>query len=760
MKSRWGLGGRKKAYYLIFLSYLLILFVPIVGSVFLHLYNVHLVREQSEDMAQRMLDGIRDRIDSYMNGIWQMNLIAAQLDSVNDMLAMREATESEEAYGLYQVVRELEMFYSFDQSLEDLFVYFTKNNKMAGRNGNLTLDLYAQMYLENAEEGEALRKYFRTSHYQQCIRLTAADGRNRLLCVLSDLSALGIDEPRYTVGAVVGEEHLKDLLQSVGWMEGTISIVQDRDDNVLCGTADYEFLQKISGIFHADDTDNQYQTLEMDGVEYAAMAKVSEQSGWKYTILTPVSVIEQGADRMRRYYFLMLFGCTIVGCMVAGAVSRRQFRPVKAMQELLNQFSHASGGKMPKGKESYHWLQEQVDRFFEERINTMTILRQDRRELKNYYLLRLLENSYTEDMDENLKNCQIVFEYPYYAVIQLFPAESAARAEEESLMLFVIKNIFSELLESGGDMRVYMVHVGKRVAGIINLQNPGSMDQLYDHIYRAQELIEENFQQKIAALVSDCYGSRMEIFKAYQDSCELEEYLPFSEDLVLCSKDIQDLGKTYHYNAELDQKLLNAVKAGNEELAEEQLVLILNPYDMGKISLNVYRCLVFDIWRTISRAAEESGSSDAAAQYSLEEELFADVSPGRIKEKFTEQIRQICRRIQQAQKEGGRDKELSRKVQAYILEHFRDPDLNVSQIGLQFHLTPSYLSSLYKKQTGGSLLEYLNQARLAEAERLLKQGFSVTETAKQAGFRDSTYLIRVYKKKNGITPGQKKTILQ
>ena len=759
MKSRWGLGGRKKAYCLIFLSYLLILFVPIVGSVFLHLYNVHLVREQSEDMAQRMLDGIRDRIDSYMNSIWQMNLIAAQLDSVNDMLAMREASESEEAYGLYQVVRELEMFYSFDQSLEDLFVYFTKNNKMAGRNGNLTLDLYAQMYLENAEEGEALRNYFRTSHYQQCIRLTAADGRTRLLCVLSDLSALGIDEPRYTAGAVVGEEHLKDLLLSVGWMEGTISIVQDRDDNVLWGTADYEFLQKISGIFRADDTGNQYQTLEMDGVEYAAMAKVSEQSGWKYTILTPVSVIEQGADRMRRYYFLMLFGCTIVGCMVAGAVSRRQFRPVKAMQELLSKFGHPLGEKIPEGKDSYHWLQEQVDNFFEERVNTMTILRQDRRELKNYYLLRLLENSYTEDMDENLKKCQIVFEYPYYAVIQLFPAEPAVNEEEESLLLFVIKNIFTELLESDGGALVYMVHVGKRVAGIVNLQHERDMDRMYDQIYRAQEVVEENFQQKVAALVSGCYGSRTEIFKAYQDSCELEEYLPFSDDLVLCSKDIQDLGNTYHYNAELDQKLLNAIRAGDEKNAEEQLVLILNQYDLGKISLNVYRCLVFDIWRTVARAAEESGSSDMAAHYSLTEELFADISPGRMKEAFTDLIRQICQNIQKAQREGGRDKELSRKIREYIQTNFSNPDLNVSQIGLQFHMTPSYLSSLYKKQTGGSLLEYLNQTRLAEAERLLKLDLSVAEVARQAGFRDSTYLIRVYKKKNGITPGQKKTLL-
>ena len=71
-------------------------------------------------------------------------------------------------------------------------------------------------------------------------------------------------------------------------------------------------------------------------------------------------------------------------------------------------------------------------------------------------------------------------------------------------------------------------------------------------------------------------------------------------------------------------------------------------------------------------------------------------------------------------------------------------------------MTPSYLSAIYKKETGTSLLEFINQARLDEAERLLEQGMTVAEVAEKAGFRDSTYLIRVFKKKRGVTPGQKK----
>lgn len=113
-------------------------------------------------------------------------------------------------------------------------------------------------------------------------------------------------------------------------------------------------------------------------------------------------------------------------------------------------------------------------------------------------------------------------------------------------------------------------------------------------------------------------------------------------------------------------------------------------------------------------------------------------------------------KILEMQKETQEDKKLSHEVENYILENYGDPDLNISILGQEFHMTPAYLSAIYKKQTGKSLLDFINQIRVEKAEALLIEGRSVVETAQIAGFRDSGTFIRVFKKKRGVTPGQLK----
>ena len=112
------------------------------------------------------------------------------------------------------------------------------------------------------------------------------------------------------------------------------------------------------------------------------------------------------------------------------------------------------------------------------------------------------------------------------------------------------------------------------------------------------------------------------------------------------------------------------------------------------------------------------------------------------------------RRILEMKKETDQDKSLSRKIETYIQENFQDPDLNISITSQHFGITPAYLSSIYKKQTGKSLLDYINTLRIDHARELLEQGLSVVEVAPMAGFRDSGSFIRAFKKKNGVTPGQ------
>ncbi len=125
-----------------------------------------------------------------------------------------------------------------------------------------------------------------------------------------------------------------------------------------------------------------------------------------------------------------------------------------------------------------------------------------------------------------------------------------------------------------------------------------------------------------------------------------------------------------------------------------------------------------------------------------------------LKQRFGVLLDQICEKILEMKKETDQDKSLSRKIETYIQENFQDPDLNISITSQHFGITPAYLSSIYKKQTGKSLLDYINTLRIDHARELLEQGLSVVEVAPMAGFRDSGSFIRAFKKKTGVTPGQ------
>ena len=99
---------------------------------------------------------------------------------------------------------------------------------------------------------------------------------------------------------------------------------------------------------------------------------------------------------------------------------------------------------------------------------------------------------------------------------------------------------------------------------------------------------------------------------------------------------------------------------------------------------------------------------------------------------------------------------LCQEVLEYIRTNYSNPDLNISMTGQHFRMTPAYLSSIFRRETGESLLKVITMTRVREAEKLLKEGASVVEAGEKVGFRDSSTFIRTFKKYTGVTPGQVK----
>lgn len=95
-----------------------------------------------------------------------------------------------------------------------------------------------------------------------------------------------------------------------------------------------------------------------------------------------------------------------------------------------------------------------------------------------------------------------------------------------------------------------------------------------------------------------------------------------------------------------------------------------------------------------------------------------------------------------------------REIKDYI-------DLNYTQkitldnLAQQFFINKFYLTRLFKEQFGISVNNYLLQVRTTQAKQLLRfTDLSIEQISQKCGMEDANYFSRMFKKIEGITPGE------
>ena len=93
---------------------------------------------------------------------------------------------------------------------------------------------------------------------------------------------------------------------------------------------------------------------------------------------------------------------------------------------------------------------------------------------------------------------------------------------------------------------------------------------------------------------------------------------------------------------------------------------------------------------------------------------------------------------------------LTRYLQAHLAE-----ELSLSVLAEQFHLSPQYISQLFKSEIGVNFLAYLTNIRMEQAKKLLlTTSLSIADVAQQSGYGDYRVFTKVFRKSEGITPSQ------
>jgi two-component system response regulator YesN len=89
-----------------------------------------------------------------------------------------------------------------------------------------------------------------------------------------------------------------------------------------------------------------------------------------------------------------------------------------------------------------------------------------------------------------------------------------------------------------------------------------------------------------------------------------------------------------------------------------------------------------------------------------------------------------------------------------LVENEIDQEMTLHAVADRLYVNSSYLSRLFKQETGKAFSTYVLERKMERAKAILQEGARVYDAAAGVGYRDVSYFTRVFRKYWGVTPGE------
>lgn len=220
-------------------------------------------------------------------------------------------------------------------------------------------------------------------------------------------------------------------------------------------------------------------------------------------------------------------------------------------------------------------------------------------------------------------------------------------------------------------------------------------------------------------------------------------------------KDKNKENQNNRYPIEKEKQLISMVKSCNNEGARVILNQLLGHiYFNNGNNFDIVKSKSIELMAVLARAAIEIGA-DLEIIFGLEYMLYEDISNVKDINELSIGLTKILDRFIESTFLIGnvKNKDIIYKAMNYIRNNYYNKDITLNDVADEVGLSNSYFSKLFKESVGTSYTDYLNKVRVAASKELLKKDITISEIAQAVGFNDQSYFSKVFKKIEGVTPG-------
>lgn len=375
--------------------------------------------------------------------------------------------------------------------------------------------------------------------------------------------------------------------------------------------------------------------------------------------------------------------------------------------------------------------------------------------LREGFLSDLMDSAIPEDQFENYtKEYGITLTGPLYVVAVVHTSRSQA---PEGISVRLLRMSVRQLLENSPTAYPsrYMFSYRDNTVILAQLESEKEIAAWTDELDRFCKYAKRSCNAVVSVGIGHAVDKVTEIPSSYGSAREAVSYRAlYGAGNAINIAEI-DPGESRYDIQENDKihQMLKQVKMGSEEQLAQTIEAYISSLQEAGLNMQTLGIALMELVTSIYRFmnANEVDPSAIMKEKDIYTKLIQMESMDAIKKWLLETSFQIREQVQGQRtiKTGS----FVGKAKAYVQENFSNPDLSIDMVCSELGVSSAYFSTVFKKETGKTFLNYLTECRMTEAERLLIMEDEKTYIiAEKVGYSDPGYFSYVFKKWFGVSP--------
>lgn len=387
--------------------------------------------------------------------------------------------------------------------------------------------------------------------------------------------------------------------------------------------------------------------------------------------------------------------------------------------------------------------------------------------LQENFLTSLLEGRLQENQIEKYAvDYQVDLKGPYYVVTVLHISSSENEETEASMNPFLlalsVKRLAEEQLVGKGESRV-VIYLGEPVV-ITQLEQMNDIMHFTDKMDKICRMAKNVCNARVTAGIGHVCRQPEQLRLSYQGAMDAVSYRVLYGNTKAIN--IAEIGPSENADSLWEepyiQKIIKMIKMGEEAPLREAIHDFIEKLTVSKVSLQKYRILLMSLVTEIFRYASNN-EMDMDLLFGKDSDIYAQAQQLESPEALGEWLDERCTRIQKqilADRQTTTKSFVTKAIE-YVKDNYANQDLSMELVCSRLGVSTAYFSTVFKKETGKTFINFLTDYRMEQAlELLMTKNEKTYIIAEKVGYSDPNYFSYVFKKQFGKSPSKYKASQQ